>query len=301
MAKARARTTTRKTKDKWKAKTWYQIAAPTLFNNVLVAETLAETPDSLIGRITQVSLQDLTNDFRKSHIKLLFKVDKVEQNTAHTQFQGHVLTSDYLRRMVRRRKSRVDGTFTVETRDGAILHVKPFAITEKRIQSSQKKLIREVMKDIIAKEGSAKTMNAFIRDCLDGKIGSEIYKHCKIYYPVKRIEINKTEVERGPTVIIEDEPPKAPEQPKPAETPTTPETPAAEEPAPAPELPAEPAQPELEAPAPSPEESEVPEAPAEEPTTEDAEGEPKKKVKKEGKIRLRKPKKKEEGAEEPQA
>jgi len=295
MAKARARTTTRKTKDKWKAKTWYQIAAPSLFNNVLVAETLAETPSSLIGRITQVSLQDLTNDFRKSHIKLLFKVDTVEQTTAHTLFTGHVLTSDYLRRMVRRRKSRVDGTFTVETRDGAILHVKPFAITEKRIQSSQKKLIREVMKDTINKEGHAKTMNAFIRDCLDGKIGSEIYKHCKIYYPVKRIEINKTEVERQPTVVIEEEQPKPPEEKAPAETPATPETPAPKEPTPAaPELPAETAEPELEAPEPK-----STDVPAEEELPAEEEGEPKKKAKKEAKTKAKKTKKKAE--EEPQA
>src|SRR5512137_981418 len=216
MAKARARTTTRKVKDRWKAKNWYTILAPSLFNNVPVAETLAESPDSLIGRVTEVSLQDITNDFRKSHIKLLFSVDKVEQNTAHTQLKGHVLTSDYLRRMIRRRKSRVDGVFDTETRDGALLRVKPFAIAEKRIQSSQKKLIRNVMDEVISKEAKTKTLNAFIRDCLDGKIGSEIYKHCKIYYPVKRIEINKTEIIRLPTVIIEDEKPieKPEEQPK---------------------------------------------------------------------------------------
>jgi small subunit ribosomal protein S3Ae len=207
MAKARARTTTRKVKDRWKAKNWYQILAPSLFNNVPVAETLAETPDHLIGRVTEVSLQDITNDFRKSHIKLLFAVDKIEQNTAHTQLKGTLLTSDYLRRMIRRRKSRVDGVFSVETRDGALVRVKPFAIAEKRIQSSQKKLIRNVMSEVITKEGKAKTLNSFIRDCLDGKIGSEIYKNCKIYYPVKRIEVNKTEIVRQPTIIIEDEKP----------------------------------------------------------------------------------------------
>jgi len=224
MAKARARTTTRKVKDRWKAKNWYQILSPSLFNNVPVAETLAETPDSLIGRVTEVSLQDLTNDFRKSHIKLLFTVDKVEQNTAHTQLKGHVLTSDYLRRMIRRRKSRVDGVFDVQTRDNALLRVKPFAIAEKRIQSSQKKLIRNVMNEVIEKEAKVKTLNAFIRDCLDGKIGSEIYKHCKIYYPVKRIEINKTEIIRLPTIIIEDEKP-----PEKIEEPTKPKEPSKEE------------------------------------------------------------------------
>jgi small subunit ribosomal protein S3Ae len=233
MAKARARTTTRKVKDRWKAKNWYQILAPTLFNNVPVAETLAETPDHLMGRVTEVSLQDLTNDFRKSHIKLIFTVDKVEQNTAHTQLKGSMLTSDYLRRMIRRRKSRVDGVFNVETRDGALVTVKPFAIAEKRIQSSQKTLIRNVMNEVITKEGKGKTLNAFIKDCLDGKIGSEIYKNCKVYYPVKRIEVNKTEVRRLPTIVIEDEKPaeKTEEQiPEPKE-PTTEvkETPAEEE------------------------------------------------------------------------
>ncbi len=228
MAKARVRTTTRKVKDRWKAKNWYTILAPSLFNNVPVAETLAETPDNLIGRVTEVSLQDITNDFRKSHIKLLFVVDKIEQNTAHTQLKGHLLTSDYLRRMIRRRKSRVDGVFDVETRDGALLRVKPFAIAEKRIQSSQKKLIRNVMNDVIRKEGKAKTLNSFIKDCIDGKIGSEIYKHCKVFYPVKRIEINKTEIIRLPTIIIEDEKPVETPEEKPSE-PTEPQPVESEE------------------------------------------------------------------------
>jgi small subunit ribosomal protein S3Ae len=270
MAKARARTTTRKVKDRWKAKNWYQILAPSLFNNIPVAETLAEEPDTLIGRVTEVSLQDLTNDFRKSHIKLLFAVDKVEQNTAHSQLKGTLLTSDYLRRMIRRRKSRVDGVFDVETRDGAFLRVKPFAIAEKRIQSSQKKLIRNVMRDVIGKEAKAKTLNSFIKDSLDGKLGSEIYKHCKIYYPVKRIEINKTEIIRLPTIIIEDE--KPPE--KPEEQPTQPQEPGVAEET---EVPSEEELPEA-----APEEKEAKEEPAEEElTAEESEetAKPKKKTK----------------------
>jgi small subunit ribosomal protein S3Ae len=253
MAKARARTTTRKVKDRWKAKNWYQILAPSLFNNVPVAETLAEAPDTLIGRVSEVSLQDLTNDFRKSHIKLLFSIYKIEQNTAHTQLKGTQLTSDYLRRMIRRRKSRVDGVFNVETRDGALLTVKPFAIAEKRIQSSQKKLIRNVMKEVIAKEGKAKTLNAFVRDCIDGKIGSEIYKNCKVYYPVKRIEVNKTQIRRLPTIIIEDE--------KPAEK--TEEIPAAPTEEPVKEESEVPAEEELTPGKPAEEEI-IPEKPAEE-------------------------------------
>ena len=217
MAKARARAAARKVKDKWKAKNWYQIQAPSLFDNVVVSETLSERPEILIGRVTEVSMQDLTNDFRKSHIKLLFKIEKIEENTAFTYFKGHALTSDYLRRMIRRRKSRVDGVYDVETKDGAYLRVKPFAITEKRIQNSQKKLIRSVMKETIVKDGKEKTLNELLKDMLDGRLGSDIYKNCKKFYPVKRVEIYKSEINRLPTIIIEDKKTEKKEEDKPKE------------------------------------------------------------------------------------
>ncbi|MBU0496585.1 MAG: 30S ribosomal protein S3ae, partial [Candidatus Thermoplasmatota archaeon] len=220
MAKARARSAARKVKDKWRAKTWYQIHAPALFDEIIIAESLAEKPELLIDRVTEVSMQNITNDFRKSHIKLFFKVNRVNDSDAYTVYTGHTLTSDYIRRMIRRRKSRIDGIYDVETRDGAKLRVKPFAITDKRIQTSQKKLIRQIMKNTVVNEGKSKTLNEFLRDMIDGKIGSEIYKGCKIYYPVKRVEVYKTEISRQPTIIIEDTKPKK-EEPPTEDKPTT--------------------------------------------------------------------------------
>ena len=212
MAKARSRTAARKVKDRWKAKNWYNILAPPSFDSVTIADTLADSPDSLINRVTGVSLQDITNDFRKSHIVLNFKIHKVEESNAHTQFVGHFLTSDYLRRMIRRRKSKIDAVYDAPTLDGAFIRVKPFATTDKRIQNSQKKVIRESMKKTIIEEAAKSTMYEFVKNILDGKIGSEIYKNCKQLYPVKRIEIYKTEVVSQPTIMIEDKKPKKEEK-----------------------------------------------------------------------------------------
>jgi len=213
MAKARSRTTARKVKDRWKAKSWYNVLAPPAFESVTVADTLADSPDSLINRVTGVSLQDLTNDFRKSHITLFFKINKVEENNAYTQFVGHTLTSDYLRRMIRRRRSKIEGVYDVTTRDGAVCRVKPFATTDKRIQNSQRKVVRDAMKKTIEDSAKTHTLSEFIRDVLDGKIGSDIYKNCKKLYPVKRIEINKTQVISQPTVQIDEKKPEK-EEPK---------------------------------------------------------------------------------------
>ena len=212
MAKARSRAAVRKVKDRWKAKNWYNVLAPPAFDNVTIADTLADSPDSLMNRVTGVSLQDLTNDFRKSHITLFFKIHKVEETNAYTQFAGHTLTSDYLRRMIRRRRSKIEGVYDVTTRDGAVLRVKPFATTDKRIQNSQRKVVRDAMKKTIDDQAKTSTLSEFVNSILDGKIGSDIYKNCKKLYPVKRIELYKTEVISQPTVMIEEKKPKKEEK-----------------------------------------------------------------------------------------
>jgi small subunit ribosomal protein S3Ae len=222
MAKARSRTAARKIKDRWRAKNWYNVLAPPSFDNVTIADTLTDNPESLINRVTGVSLQDLTNDFRKSHITIFFKVSKVEEANAHTQFAGHSLTSDYLRRMIRRRRSKIEGVYDVTTRDGAVLRVKPFATTDKRIQNSQRKVVREAMKKTISDSAKTNTLSEFVKDILDGRVGSDIYKNCKKLYPVKRVEIYKTEVISQPTILIEDKKPKKKEE-KPEEEKIEPE------------------------------------------------------------------------------
>jgi len=218
MAKARSRTVARKMKDKWKAKTWYNILAPPSFDNVTIADTLADKPVNLVNRVTEVSLQDLTNDFRKSHIKLYFKIHNVEETNAHTQFVGHTLTSDYLRRMIRRKRSKIDGVYDATTRDGATIRVKPFATTDKRIQNSQRKIVRETMKKTILDLAKVSTLSEFMKSIIDGKIGSDIYKNCKKLYPVKRVEVFKTQVLSPPTIEIEEEKPVIVEHPEAEET-----------------------------------------------------------------------------------
>jgi hypothetical protein len=110
--------------------------------------------------------------------------------------------------MIRRRRSKIDGVYDVTTRDGAVLRVKPFATTDKRVQNSQRKVVRDAMKKTISSSAQTSTLSEFIKNILDGKTGSDIYKNCKKLYPVKRVEIYKTEVISPPTIKIEDKKPK---------------------------------------------------------------------------------------------
>lgn len=218
MAKARARTATRKVKDKWKSKQWYSLLAPPMFSKTPIAETLSDDPNKVIGRVASTTLQDLTGDFKLMHVKMDFQVHTVTGNQAETRFIGHSLTSDYVRRLVRRNHSKIGGVFDVTTKDGAILRVKPFAVTDRRAQAGQQTMVRSLMAQTLAGDASERTMAAFTRDLLDGKIAAKIYRACKPIYPLRKVEINKSEVRQQPTVQME-EPAPTPAPPAPTEAP----------------------------------------------------------------------------------
>ena len=184
----------RKVKDKWKAKEWYKIHAPRMFNESEIGETPAADPEFVIGRTVEVTVQDLTGDFSKMHIKLKFKVTEVEGTDAKTAFIGHDLTSDYVRRLTRRRKTKTDHVVDVVTKDGFTYRIKTMSIAEKRIQTSQEEGMRRVIGETLVKIGEEKTLSEIVKDIISGDLPKELARACRVVIPIKRIEIRKSEV-----------------------------------------------------------------------------------------------------------
>src|SRR5256886_8474152 len=106
MAEKKSRAAARKIKDKWKAKVWYNLLAPEMFNKQALGETPTDDPGKLVGRVTEVTVQDLTGDFGKKHIKLASRVDHVQGQDALTKFAGPAMTPAYFRRLTRRNGTR---------------------------------------------------------------------------------------------------------------------------------------------------------------------------------------------------
>lgn len=220
-AKKVTRATAKKMKDKWRAKQWYSITAPDIFDNKEMPETPADEPSKLMGRTVEVTMHELTNDFSKSNIKVSFRINKIVGLEAKTTFIGHEFTSDYIRRLTRRRRTKVDGVFDVTTKDGYRIRVKPMAIAEHRIQSSQKSAIRKLMKDIVLKMAREQVLGEFVRSMIGGELSRNIFQACKPIYRLKRVDIRKSEVlgQLSTHKNVEKEPEdidKIPEEPEPA-------------------------------------------------------------------------------------
>ena len=205
MAK-KGKTASRKVKDKWKAKEWYKVYAPSIFNQVLLGETPSADPTNLMGRTAEATVHDLTGDFSKMHVKIQFRIQDVRGYDAHTVFTGHDLTSDYVRRLTRRKRSKTDHVVDVRTKDGYLVRIKPMSVAEKRIQSSQESAIRAIMGEEVMKEMAEMTISDLVKSIISGDLAKNVAKSCKTIVPIKRVEIRKTEVlEMGePLPIIEE-------------------------------------------------------------------------------------------------
>jgi len=180
--------------ERTKAKQWYNVIGPEMFGRSPVGETVSNDPSKLIGRVIETTLGDLTNNFSKQNTKLKFKVDQVAGDSAYTKFIGHEMTTDYIRSLVKRRTSRIDSIIDVNTTDGYQVRVKPSCFTVKRARAEQVKSIRAIARNVVMTKASTLDLNGLIQEVVLGKLSLDIYKEAKAVYPLRRVEVRKTEI-----------------------------------------------------------------------------------------------------------
>jgi len=187
-------------------KKWYEVLASEMFNYISLGTIPTDDPDKLIGRVMETTLYDITGDISQVHVKLYFQIIKVEGDKAYTWFKGHELARDYMRSLIRRKSSKIQGIFNITTKDGYVLRITIVALTSYRCKSSQKRAIRKIMQDYITSRASELTLAELVSEILSYKISNEIAERARKIYPIRRVEVYKTKLLMIPT----------PEGPKPA-------------------------------------------------------------------------------------
>jgi small subunit ribosomal protein S3Ae len=187
-------------KDKWRGKAWYKVVSPPYFGGVELGAIPADDPSKLVGRVVDATLYDITNDFAHQYLKMYFKVADVEGKTASTIFKGHEYSRDYLRSLVRRRTTRVDGILNVATTDGYQLRLAVSVFTLSRIKTSQEQAIRVIIQRTIKEKADALTFDQFVQELVLGKIASDIYNEAKKIAPLRHVGIRKSKLILQPAI-----------------------------------------------------------------------------------------------------
>jgi small subunit ribosomal protein S3Ae len=185
-------------RDKWRGKAWHMVIAPPFFGNVELGAVPAEEPEQLIGRVVEATLYDITGDFSHMYLKMFFQINEIDGKTAKTLFKGHEYSRDYLRSLVRRRTTKVDGLFNLTTKDGYKLRISVSALTLSRIKTSQEKIIREIMDRTVKEKSSGLNLDSFVQEVVLGKIASDIYNEAKKVAPLRHVGIRKSKLLSSP-------------------------------------------------------------------------------------------------------
>ena len=184
----------RSVRDKWRRKEWYDIILPRYFGETKVGETPSDDPDKIVGRVFETTLSAITGDFSQEFIKMYFQVSEVEGHTAKTVFKGHEYLRDYLRSLVRRRSTKVDGAFRIYTKDGYKVKVIVTAMTQSRIQTSKEYVIRKIMAEIVKEKAEALTFEQLAHEMVLGKLASDVYNQAKNVTALRHVGVRKSEL-----------------------------------------------------------------------------------------------------------
>ncbi|KAK7683003.1 ribosomal protein S1A [Cerrena zonata] len=179
--------------DPFTKKEWYDIKAPSTFENRNVGKTLINkstglknAADGLKGRVVEVCLADLQGSEDHSYRKVKLRVDEVQ---------------------VRKWQSLVEANVTVKTADDYVLRVFAIAFTKRQAnqvkkttyaKSSKLREVRKKMIEIMQREVSNVTLSQLTSKLIPEVIGREIEKSTQTILPLQNIHIRKVKLLKQP-------------------------------------------------------------------------------------------------------
>ncbi|MCS7094245.1 MAG: 30S ribosomal protein S3ae [Thaumarchaeota archaeon] len=177
-----------------KTKGEFVIRAPKYFGERELGYTYADDPNKLTGRTVTVSLYNLTDDLTKQYMLVKFKVVRINGRYAETVFCGHEYGREYLRSLIRRGTTMVDGVFDVITKDGFRFRVYGVVFTHKRIRCGKIEDVRRIMGSVFEEAASRLNHDQFAIEMVLGKMGSDVFNQVKRILIPRHVGVYKSKV-----------------------------------------------------------------------------------------------------------
>lgn len=183
---------------KWRGKEWFTIQGPKMFRNAFLGETPTTDPKSLVGRVIEVGVPDVTNDPTKYYMRLRFRAESVENGTVQTRFDGYSCIKEHIYRVVRKRAQKVTSIDEMETKDKWKLQITTTLVLNRNVNTTVKKETRKFIRNFLNDSAKKLGMDDFIKAVISGVLQKKMRKGGSKIYPVRFSEIEKIEVLKHP-------------------------------------------------------------------------------------------------------
>jgi ribosomal protein S3AE len=190
MAKAR-----KKEKDtgKIKKKRWFAIHANELFSDMVLGETSGYEISTCMGKSLKINLMVLTNEVKNQSVNIRFKVTRIQDDKVYADHIAYILSPAYIKRVVRRRHTRLDEAHVFTTADGVKVSIKPLLITRTLCERSTIASLHKHSQKMMSSAVSQLKLDELFSDIITQKLQRDMRKGLNKIFPVKTYEIKKLE------------------------------------------------------------------------------------------------------------
>jgi len=209
----------KKAGDPFLKKEWYDIKAPSIFQQRNCGKTLVTksagtkiASDGLKGRVLELNLADLLIDQEDlAYKKVKLCVEEVQGRNCLCDFHAMDLTRDKHQSLIRKWHTLIEAFCDIKTSDGYLVRMFCIAFTMRQpdhvksncyAQSSQIRRIRKKMVEIMHAEASKVPLRELVKKLLPESISKEIQKQTQGIYPLQDVLIRKVKIIKKPKFDI---------------------------------------------------------------------------------------------------
>ncbi len=169
-------------------KKFFEVSLPILNKESSLFGTSIE---SLGGRFVKI---DLSRQLKGKSTEAIFRI-VIEDKKAVGKPVKIRLMPYFIQRMMKDSVSYVEDSFSVQCQN-AILRIKPFLITRKKVHRSVRKTLRDKIKELLIAEIKNTDYESFFSSVINNKIQKPISLKLKKIYPLSLCEIRELKVEK---------------------------------------------------------------------------------------------------------
>jgi ribosomal protein S3AE len=170
-------------------KHWVPVIAPSIFKNEELGQSYVLETETLKGRGISVNMMNLAGETKKSNLNLSFRIVDVKEGKAYTRVTGVEMQNGMVKRLIRRGRTKVEDSFTVNLKNGQVARIKPLLVTKTLVNNTTSTSIRHRVREVLKELAEQHTFETLVQDVVSMKLQRHLKYAVNSIYPLRSVDI----------------------------------------------------------------------------------------------------------------
>jgi ribosomal protein S3AE len=179
-----------------KKKKWYSIVAPAMLGEKVLGESYLVDTETVEGRKLNMNLMQVTGDIKAQNSSVQFEVTGAKDSRIQTKLIGYEFLSAAVKRLIRRRMTRIDDSIVCVTKDGIKVRVKPLVMTRSKVSRSVEHSLRAHLRYEVISQVKNYACEELFSSVIKNKVQQDIKMKINVLYPLKGVIIRSLKIEK---------------------------------------------------------------------------------------------------------